>query len=86
LPGDWRRVVPVEVDGLTANLLGVEDAIVDRLNALVHWNSVEDGAWAKVLLASARQVDLEYLREQCRAEGVEAALDRVLGGTADGTR
>jgi len=85
LPGEWERVVPVQVHGLTANLLGVEDVIADRLNAFVHWNSPEDGAWAKAMLAAAAQVDMEYLRGQCRAEGVEAALDGILEELADGT-
>ena len=85
LSGDWERVVPVRIGGLAANVVGVEDLIVDRLNAFVHWDSEEDGTWARVLLAGATAIDPDYLRAQCRAEGVEHALDGLLTELKHGT-
>ena len=44
LAGSMERIVAVEVgEGLTAYVIGVEDLIIDRLNAYKWWNSLSDG-------------------------------------------
>lgn len=77
--GQRDRVTRVEVGGGIAHILGVEDVIVDRLAACVHWRSEEDCGWARVLLGLfAGRLDLDYLLERARAQEVEARLSDML--------
>ncbi|MHB1343218.1 MAG: helix-turn-helix domain-containing protein [Thermoleophilia bacterium] len=79
-PGQRDRVTRVEIGGGTALVLGVEDVIVDRLAACVHWRSEEDCRWAGVLLALfAERVDVGYLVERARAEEVGERLSALRG-------
>jgi excisionase family DNA binding protein len=77
-PEQRAHTVSVDFGGIRAYVLGIEDLVVDRLNACVHWNDQESCLWATVLLASARELDETYLRERARAEGVSDALARAL--------
>ena len=75
---DAGRVVEVEVGGLTVCILALEDLIIDRLNAYVHWTSAEDGVWAQRLMKRhADSIDWAYLRKRAREEGVAEALTRL---------
>lgn len=79
LAGDTARVSEVEVDGLTVYIIGIEDIIIDRLNALVHWKSERDGEWAEEMLAIHRdRIDLEYLMKRAREEDTHKALLEML--------
>ncbi len=74
-----ERVLAVRVDGMTAYVLGVEDLIIDRLNAFVHWQSKEDGRWAAHLIAENRdQIDWDYLKRRAVEEKCDAALNDIL--------
>ena len=56
-------------------IIGVEDLIIDRLDAYVHWDSTDDGNWAQELLALYQQdIDWTYLKTRAQAEGVIEAL------------
>jgi len=80
-PGQRERVTRVEIAGATAYVLGVEDVIVDRMAACVHWRSEEDCGWAAVLLdLHAAHLDLDYLVERARAQEVEERLATVVDG------
>jgi excisionase family DNA binding protein len=71
LAGDEERVTEVEIKGLTVYLIGIEDIIIDRLNAFVHWNSLDDGDWAREMAQlNAADIDWEYLEKRAAAEGV----------------
>ena len=62
LAGDMGRLVEVEVEGLPVYLIGIEDIIIDQINALVHWKSTRDGEWAQEMLClHAGEIDREYL-------------------------
>ena len=75
LAGSLDRVAEVEVDGKTAYVIGIEDLIVDRLNASKHWHSKLDGEWAQRLLAMYDdEIDHQYLREACEREQTLDAL------------
>jgi hypothetical protein len=82
LAGEERiRVTIVEVEGLKILLLGVEDLIVDRLNAFVHWKSTDDGYWAKELLfIYAESLDNDYLARRCADENTVSALEELRPG------
>lgn len=75
-----ERVVAVEVRGETVSVLGVEDLIVDRLNACVHWDSREACEWARTLIDAYRdRIEWDYLRQRALSEHVEEALARAEG-------
>jgi len=75
LAGDPARVTEIELRGLTARVIGVEDLVADRLRAAAHWASAEDRYWASNLLASkGKSLDWEYLRRQARQDGTGALL------------
>jgi predicted nucleotidyltransferase len=79
LAGDAQRVTRVEIGELSAYVIGVEDLIVDRLNAYVHWRSEEDGRWTRRLIAACRNdLDLGYLRKRADEEQTAEALSRLL--------
>jgi hypothetical protein len=75
LHGDLGHVVEVAVDDLRACVVGVEDLIIDRLNAYVHWVSQEDGRWALRLIdIHGDTLDWDYLRRRAADEQVADAL------------
>jgi hypothetical protein len=81
-PGQRDRLTQVEVAGTSAYVLGLEDVIVGRLSACVHWLSKNDCRWAAVLLGAHRaELDIEYLREQAREAEVTARLEQMLEET-----
>jgi len=70
-----KRITLVEIDRLKVYLLGVEDLIIDRLNAFVHWKSTDDGYWARELLfIYEEKLDMEYLSKRCEEEETSEAL------------
>lgn len=79
LAGDEKRLTEVEVEGLTIYIIGVEDIIIDRLNALVHWRSFRDGEWAEEILAlHFDKIDIEYLKERAKEEDTYEVLEGML--------
>ncbi len=76
LPGENAPRTVVEVDGLTATVIGVDDLIMDRLRAWVHWQSTEDERWTKRLAQLYKdQIDWAYLRS--RAESIPQELEAI---------
>jgi hypothetical protein len=74
LPGEDAPRTEVEVDGLRVVILGIEDLVIDRLRAWVHWNSDEDRRWARRLaLLYADRIDWSYLRVKTLDVAAEAA-------------
>jgi hypothetical protein len=83
LPGETAPRTELELDGLRIVVLGVEDLLIDRLRAWVHWKSDEDGRWAARLVALyGKRMDWTYLRSKVEADaGEQGALARLEGGT-----
>ena len=79
LPGETAPRTELTIDGLRFVVLGVEDLLIDRLRAWVHWRSEEDGRWAARLVALYRdELDWSYLRSKVEAKDSErAALERL---------
>ena len=73
-PHEAARVFGVRVEGVTAYILGIEDLIIDRLNACVHWKDAESCRWARTMLLTASELDEAYLQERAEAEQV---LDKL---------
>jgi hypothetical protein len=74
LPGETSPRTVLDVDGMRVVILGIEDLLVDRLRAWVHWKSIEDGRWARRLVALYRErIDWEYLRSKTAEDADERA-------------
>jgi hypothetical protein len=79
LPGETAPRTVLQVDGLRVVVLGVEDLLLDRVRAWVHWKSDEDGRWAGRLAALyATKLDWNYLRGKAKGEEL-GALERLRG-------
>ncbi len=86
LAGNPERIVTLEIEGYTVACIGLEDLILDRLNAGVHWRSQEDLRWVQTLLRAYRsQLDLSYLRQRAQVEGTLETLNRLLEEPDDQT-
>jgi hypothetical protein len=78
LAGEEAPLTAVEVDGLTAFVLGVEDLVIDRLNGFVHWHWRADGRWAERLIAlHGADMDWAYLHRRALTEGTDVELRRM---------
>ncbi|GBC93822.1 hypothetical protein HRbin15_02324 [bacterium HR15] len=78
LAGDIARVNLVDIDGYHVYCIGLEDLLIDRLNAAVYRGSREDHRWVATLLrAYQNELDLEYLRTRAGEEGVLTLLDEL---------
>ncbi|MGV8124653.1 MAG: DUF6036 family nucleotidyltransferase [Candidatus Xenobiia bacterium LiM19] len=77
--GERKRTVTIEIEGMTVCMIGVEDLIIDRLNAFVHWKSTDDGYWAReLIMIHIAKLDLDYLKNRCRDEQTIDALATIL--------
>lgn len=78
LSGSMEKVVEIEIRGLRVYLEGIEDIIIDRLNALVHWKSKDDGEWAQRMMALNKdKIDWKYLRNRAKENKVDKALKEI---------
>ena len=74
-PEEYDKITVAEIEGYKVNLISVEDLIVDRLNAFVHWKSTDDGYWLKELLfIYSDKIDNDYLKKRC----IEGKTDKAL--------
>lgn len=77
LAGDPARVVRVHTEDGPVTVIGLEDLLVDRLNAAVYWRDSEAREWCVTMLAAHPDADTEYLRRRAEEEGVHKALEEV---------
>jgi len=78
LAGDPKRVSKVSIKGKMVQVIGLEDIIVDRLNAFVHWKSEQDGLWAQEMVAIHQEdIDWKYIEQRCKKEQVASALEEI---------
>ena len=66
-------------------MIALEDLVLDRLNAAVHWKSPEDRLWAEIMLdlgltSDALNFNLDYLRKKAAEKGYETSgiLEEIL--------
>jgi len=72
------RISEISVADLKVFLIGVEDLIIDRLNAAVFWKSEEDARWAEQFWKLHQQeIDQDYLIERAKEEGVVEILEKI---------
>ncbi len=62
-----ERIVAVNIgEGLAAYVMGVEDLIIDSLNAYKWWDSMNDRQWAvAVVYIHYDDIDFNYLKKSC---------------------
>ena len=78
LAGDYSKISQIEVEGLKVYLIGIEDLIIDRLNAWVWWKSEEDKQWAKQLWKlHQEEIDKDYLKKRAKEEKIVEALEEL---------
>lgn len=71
----YDMIYEVEIEGLIVYIIGIEDLIVDRLAAYVHWHSSDDKYWAKELMVlHLDEIDWDYLEKRAKDEEVTNAL------------
>lgn len=78
LAGDVSRVATVETPQGSIRVIGVEDLLIDRLNAVVHWKDAEAREWCVTILTLHAGLDMRYLFDRAKAERVDGELEAVL--------
>jgi len=78
---EQAHVASVQVGDDVVLVLGIEDLIIDRLNAAAHWGDEESRLWAESLIKAASEQDTDYLRRRAADEGVSEALETMLAAT-----
>lgn len=76
LAGDRNRITKVHTpDGYTAYFIGIEDVIIDRLNAYVHWNEKWQEEWILgMIVLNYEDIDWDYLQRKAKNQQVEKNL------------
>ena len=75
------HVVSIETALGNVRMVGIEDLVIDRLNAYVHWQSADDGRWARRLVqAQGDRIDWSYLERRAQEDDVAEALVEVRVG------
>lgn len=63
LTGDYDKITELAVADKAVYVIGIEDIILDRLRAAVHWKSGESREWGyRMLLMYFEELDLEYIQ------------------------
>ena len=77
-PQQKQHSISLHIGALTAHILGIEDLVIDRLAACVHWKHTESCEWAVRLLNAADALDMAYLTHRALEEEVTDGLERAL--------
>ncbi|NPA54680.1 MAG: hypothetical protein GXO21_08465 [Aquificae bacterium] len=80
LAGSLDKINTISInENFDIKVIGLEDLIIDRLNACVHWKSYSDCEWAEVLLEEFKEkIDFKYLKERAEKEQVYKKLQDLL--------
>jgi hypothetical protein len=73
--GDKNKITTIWVGSLKLYVIGIEDLIIDRLNACVHWKSETDCDQARYMIRYYRdRLDFGYLEKKAKDEGILKTL------------
>ncbi|MGM0500413.1 MAG: DUF6036 family nucleotidyltransferase [Bacillota bacterium] len=79
LAGANDKLTELEIGQHTAYFIGIEDIIIDRLNAYVHWNEKWQEEWILgMMVTNYEDIDWEYLKKRSSQEGVNDSLKRMV--------
>ncbi|MFK4998917.1 hypothetical protein ACI2OX_21325 [Bacillus sp. N9] len=77
LAGDYEKVTIVPVGNRKVNVIGIEDIILDRLRAAVHWKSAQDREWGyRLFLMYYEDIDLDYINLMLETTSEKSELDQ----------
>lgn len=66
---DLSKISEVDIEKLKVYIIGIEDLIIDRLNAFVWWESKEDIQWVKLILKlHIKEIDKKYIEKRTKEE------------------
>ncbi|MGB8215945.1 MAG: DUF6036 family nucleotidyltransferase [Candidatus Methanoperedens sp.] len=75
LAGDKDKITVARIENLKVYIIGLEDLIIDRLNACVHWKSETDCDQARYIIRYYRdRLDFGYLEKKAKDEGILTIL------------
>ncbi len=81
LAGDKDKVTVIRIENLNVYVIGIEDLIIDRLNACVHWKSQRDCDQAQYMIRYYQnRLDFGYLEKRARDERILNALRKFCKG------
>lgn len=87
LAGDLTKISEIKIKEFVVYIIGLEDLIIDRLNAFVHRRSKEDGFWAKeLILIHKDKIDWNYLKKTAKKNKVEKELKEIISGESGNKR
>ncbi|WP_428911841.1 nucleotidyltransferase [Niallia sp. Krafla_26] len=77
---DYRKVTELQIDSeMSVYVIGIEDIILDRLRACVHWKSTSDCEWGqRMFLLHYERLDLIYMKEMAKKDLTNELLDQWL--------
>ncbi len=79
LSGDEKLVKRVRIGKYVVSVIGIEDLVVDRLNACIHWRSELDCEQATALIATHfDEINWDYLRDRARKSGTKRKLEELV--------
>ncbi|MFC5703751.1 hypothetical protein ACFPVX_20900 [Cohnella faecalis] len=69
LAGSYDRVIKLNTPDGYCYVIGIEDLILDRLNAAEFWQDTRSLEWARYLMSSQFEgLDFNYLREKANED------------------
>lgn len=77
---DYNKIIELQMDDeLKVYVIGIEDIILDRLRACIHWKSASDCEWGKrMFLLHRDRLDIEYMKEMTKRDLTRNLLDKWL--------
>jgi predicted nucleotidyltransferase len=77
---DDSKVTEIQItDELKIFVIGIEDIILDRLRACIHWKSTSDCEWGKrMYLLHHERLDIEYIKEMSKKDLTMKLLEQWL--------
>ena len=75
LAGSWDKVNEVQIEGMKAYIIGIEDIIIDRLNRYKYWNVKKDKEWIMAMIyVNFEEIDKDYIFNKAEKEGTKKEL------------
>ncbi|MCL5674916.1 MAG: nucleotidyltransferase [Candidatus Omnitrophica bacterium] len=75
---DPSKISEVTVENLKVYIIGIEDLIVDRLNAFVWWKSEEDKKWIRMIVKlHFKEIDKDYMEKRTKQEKTFGAWEKI---------
>ncbi len=69
LAGDYGKINEIEIEGLKAYIIGIEDIIIDRLNRYKFWKEYADQEWIiGMIYLNYDDIDWDYLYQKSESE------------------